>query len=155
MSDIESDRENRPLSTTQASNAMSPTPSDSIKEEYRVQQLENLLKMSADSKQSGITWIYHLMCFLWINLSKEEKKFLIILEPGEHEQILGRWRLGRPSKRGRISRPDSCRTVNEHLKKLMAFPRYIILCPQQCHISRNLEMRPNLRRGMRRLLREA
>jgi hypothetical protein len=55
MSDIESDRENRPLSTTQASNAMSPTPSDSIKEEYRVQQLENLLKMSADSKQSGIT----------------------------------------------------------------------------------------------------
>jgi hypothetical protein len=55
MPDIESGTENKPLSTTQASNATSSTPSNSTNEEYRVQQLENLLKTSVDSKQSMIT----------------------------------------------------------------------------------------------------
>ncbi len=50
ISDIEFDTENKPLSTTQASNATSPTHSNSIKEEYRVQQLENLLKTFVYSK---------------------------------------------------------------------------------------------------------
>ncbi len=55
MFDIESDRENKPLSTTQASNPTSPTPSNSIKQKYRVQLRGNLLKTSFDSKRSAIT----------------------------------------------------------------------------------------------------
>ncbi len=55
MFDIESDRKNKPISTTQASNATSPTPSNSIKQKYRLQLRENLLKTSFDSKQSAIT----------------------------------------------------------------------------------------------------
>ncbi len=55
MFDIESDRDNKPLSTIKASNATSPTPSNSIKQKYRLQLRGNLLKMSFDSKQSAIT----------------------------------------------------------------------------------------------------
>jgi hypothetical protein len=51
MSDIESDTEDRSLSTIQISNAGSPSSSSFEKEEYRAQQLEKLLKRSIDSKQ--------------------------------------------------------------------------------------------------------
>jgi hypothetical protein len=56
MSDVESDIENIPLSTTQTSDATSSSNYSIFNnEEYRVERLERLLKTSANSKHYIVT----------------------------------------------------------------------------------------------------
>jgi hypothetical protein len=59
MSDCESDTENRPLSSTEASSASPSNHSNSNKDEYQAQQIERLFKMSMNPKQYIIKKIHH------------------------------------------------------------------------------------------------
>ena len=55
MLDSDSDIENIPLSTTQATATSPSVSSNSNQEQYKAEQLERLLKMSKDPKQYTIT----------------------------------------------------------------------------------------------------